>query len=41
MSRVVNDLNEVSELAHHGPEDIFYFCCYVYWFIYRAIPSGA
>ncbi|QEN06343.1 ABC transporter ATP-binding protein [Thiospirochaeta perfilievii] len=23
MSRVVNDLNEVSELAHHGPEDIF------------------
>lgn len=23
MSRVVNDLNDVSELAHHGPEDIF------------------
>ncbi|MGL1893181.1 MAG: ABC transporter ATP-binding protein/permease [Spirochaetaceae bacterium] len=23
MSRVVNDLNEVSELSHHGPEDIF------------------
>lgn len=23
MSRVVNDLNEVSELAHHGPEDLF------------------
>lgn len=23
MSRMVNDLNEVSELAHHGPEDIF------------------
>lgn len=23
MSRVVNDLNEISELAHHGPEDIF------------------
>lgn len=23
MSRVVNDLNEVSETAHHGPEDIF------------------
>lgn len=23
MSRVVNDLNEVTELAHHGPEDIF------------------
>ncbi len=23
MSRVVNDLNEITELAHHGPEDIF------------------
>ena len=23
MSRVVNDLREVSELAHHGPEDLF------------------
>ncbi|MCC3144406.1 ABC transporter ATP-binding protein/permease [Halanaerobium sp. Z-7514] len=23
MSRVVNDLNNMSELAHHGPEDIF------------------
>ncbi|MFZ5969256.1 MAG: ABC transporter ATP-binding protein [Bacillota bacterium] len=23
MSRIVNDLNEISELAHHGPEDIF------------------
>jgi ATP-binding cassette subfamily B protein len=23
MSRVVNDLNNISELAHHGPEDIF------------------
>jgi len=23
MSRMVNDLSEVSELAHHGPEDIF------------------
>jgi ATP-binding cassette subfamily B protein len=23
MSRVVNDLNEISELAHHGPEDFF------------------
>jgi len=23
MSRVVNDLREISELAHHGPEDIF------------------
>lgn len=23
MSRLVNDLNEVSELAHHGPEDLF------------------
>ena len=23
MSRVVNDLNEISELAHHGPEDLF------------------
>ena len=23
MSRIVNDLQEVSELAHHGPEDIF------------------
>ena len=21
MSRLVNDLNEISELAHHGPED--------------------
>ena len=23
MSRVVNDLQEISELAHHGPEDLF------------------
>lgn len=23
MSRIVNDLNEISELAHHGPEDFF------------------
>jgi len=23
MSRVVNDLNDVTELAHHGPEDLF------------------
>lgn len=23
MSRLVNDLNDISELAHHGPEDIF------------------
>jgi ATP-binding cassette, subfamily B, bacterial len=23
MSRVVNDLNDISEAAHHGPEDIF------------------
>jgi len=23
MSRMINDLNEMSELAHHGPEDIF------------------
>lgn len=23
MSRIVNDLNNVSELAHHGPEDLF------------------
>jgi ATP-binding cassette subfamily B protein len=23
MSRVVNDLNNLSELAHHGPEDVF------------------
>ena len=23
MSRIVNDLFEVSELAHHGPEDVF------------------
>lgn len=23
MSRMVNDLHEISELAHHGPEDIF------------------
>ena len=23
MSRIVNDLMEVSELAHHGPEDLF------------------
>lgn len=23
MSRIVNDLNEISELAHHGPEDLF------------------
>ncbi|NLC67174.1 MAG: ABC transporter ATP-binding protein [Clostridium sp.] len=23
MSRLINDLNDISELAHHGPEDIF------------------
>ena len=23
MSRVVNDLNDITELAHHGPEDVF------------------
>jgi len=23
MSRLVNDLDEISELAHHGPEDLF------------------
>lgn len=23
LSKIVNDLNEVSELAHHGPEDLF------------------
>ncbi len=23
MSRIINDLREISELAHHGPEDIF------------------
>lgn len=23
MSRLVNDLNDISELAHHGPEDLF------------------
>jgi ATP-binding cassette subfamily B protein len=23
MSRIVNDLREISELAHHGPEDLF------------------
>ncbi len=26
MSRLVNDLFEVSELAHHGPEDVFLSC---------------
>ena len=26
MSRILNDLFEVSELAHHGPEDIFNSC---------------
>lgn len=23
MSRLINDLMDISELAHHGPEDIF------------------
>ena len=23
MSRIVNDLQDISELAHHGPEDLF------------------
>jgi len=23
MSRIVNDLRDISELAHHGPEDLF------------------
>ncbi len=23
MSRIINDLNQIAELAHHGPEDIF------------------
>lgn len=26
MSRIVNDVNEISELAHHGPEDVFISC---------------
>lgn len=26
MSRVINDLMDISELAHHGPEDIFLSC---------------
>lgn len=26
MSRMINDLQDVSELAHHGPEDIFLSC---------------
>ena len=26
MSRVTNDLQDVSELAHHGPEDLFISC---------------
>ena len=26
MSRVINDLFEISELAHHGPEDLFISC---------------
>ncbi|MBQ8374485.1 MAG: ABC transporter ATP-binding protein [Clostridia bacterium] len=26
MSRIINDLFEVSELAHHGPEDLFNSC---------------
>ena len=25
MSRIINDLMEVSELAHHGPEDLFIY----------------
>ena len=24
MSRIINDLMDISELAHHGPEDLFY-----------------
>lgn len=27
MSRIVNDLNEISELAHHGPEDFLISLC--------------
>ena len=23
MSRIINDLQDISELAHHGPEDLF------------------
>ena len=23
MSRIINDLMDISELAHHGPEDLF------------------
>ena len=26
MSRIVNDLRDVTELAHHGPEDLFIAC---------------
>ncbi len=26
MSRIVNDLQDISELAHHGPEDLFLSC---------------
>ncbi len=35
MSRLTNDLNEVSELAHHGPENLFISGIMVVWsFIY-------
>ena len=23
MSRIINDLRDITELAHHGPEDVF------------------
>ncbi|MBR3228196.1 MAG: ABC transporter ATP-binding protein, partial [Erysipelotrichaceae bacterium] len=35
MSRIVNDLQEISELAHHGPENVFMAVCMLtFSFIY-------
>ena len=40
MSRIVNDLQEISELAHHGPENVFMaVCMLVFSFIYLSSIS--
>ena len=33
MSRIVNDLRDVSELAHHGPEELF-LATHADWFVH-------
>lgn len=37
MSRIINDLMDISELAHHGPEDLFISIVMLIGFIYNIV----